>query len=72
MNSATCDCRDLDGAAYKEARTARSNRAVFYTGLWRLLIELFKCPAFRLHRKKWLGARLLEKALRDEEGRQCR
>ncbi len=71
MNSVTCDCRDLDKPVLKEARTDRSNLPVFYTGLWHLLIELFKGPASRMHRLKWFGARLLEQRLREKEDRRC-
>ncbi len=72
MNSMTCECRELDEPAIREARTDRSNYPVFYTGLWHLFIELFRGPAFRLHRLKWLGARALENTLREREERRCR
>ncbi|MDJ0909122.1 MAG: hypothetical protein QNI99_08000 [Woeseiaceae bacterium] len=72
MNSVTCDCGTLEEAAVKEARTDRSNHPVFYTGLWHLLIELFSGPATRMHRLKWLGARMLESSLREKEDRRCR
>ena len=72
MNSVTCDCRELDDPVLKEARTDRSNFPVFYTGLWHLLIEMLKGPASRMHRLKWLGARILEARLREQEDGRCR
>ena len=72
MNSITCECRELDEPAIKEARTDRSNQPVFYTGLWHLLVEAFRGPALRLHRMKWLGARILENTLREQEDPRCR
>ena len=72
MNSMTCECREFDEPAIKEARTDRSNYRVFYTGLWHLFIELFGRPARRLHRLKFLGARILESRLREQEDRRCR
>lgn len=56
-----------DDRRLREARTDRSNREVFHTGLWHFLVTQVVEPAQRLHRLRALNARMLERRLLDAD-----